>query len=129
MRKAKGVALMPARPIEHHHEAVMGMTRRHFVKKDLHAVTIHVWQNQRVEFAIDHGHGSIGIGIFLGDLRVAERTDGLGTPAAACVGDAAKAGFVLKYQPERPFRLPRPVDVREGLVEFFFHSSCAGTSA
>jgi len=114
---------MPAGPVQHHDNAVIRVPCRHLIEEQLHTITIDVRQKEGVQFAIGGGHGRVGIGVFLRDHRLDHGAGRLGTPTAARAGDASEARFVLKHQPDRLFARPVPVDFREGVLEFFFHSS------
>lgn len=76
---------MPARAVEHHHDALVRMMLCDFIEEQLHAVCVHVRQDQRVELAAEHVHGGIGVGVLVGQHGLAQRPHGLGRPAAAHV--------------------------------------------
>lgn len=127
--QSERLALMPAGAVEHHQDTVLWMARGDFVQKELHAVAVDVGEDQCVQIAIGDRHGGVRIGVLLRYLGLAERTHRLGTPTAAGIGDPTEAGLILKHQPERPLARPRLVDFAEDVLEFFFQSSCAATSA
>jgi hypothetical protein len=118
----KFAAGMPARAVEHHHDVVVGVALPHLVEEQLHAVSIDVGQDQRVEFAAEHIDRGIGVGVLVREHGLAQRAHGLGCPAAAHVVDAAESRLVLEHQPERGLAGPERADLGEPLGEFFFHS-------
>lgn len=128
-RLHKFLALMPTRTVQHHHDPFAGIPQGDLIKKQLHAVAIDVGHDQCVQLSVRHRDRRIGLGICLRDHRLDPRSNGFRTPTPTRIGEASEPRFVLKHQVERSFRLPLPVDFREGIWAFFFPASCVGTSA
>lgn len=113
---------MPACSVEHHHDVLVWVALPYLVEKQLHAVRVDVGQDQRVEFATDHIHGGIGVGVLVGQHGLAQRTYRLGRPAATHVVDAPESRFVLEHQLDRALPGPERAEFGDLLGEFFFHS-------
>ena len=62
---------MPARTIKHHDDLVVGVARAHLIEKQLHARGIDVRQDQRIEFPAFGLHGRVGVGVLVGQHRLA----------------------------------------------------------
>ena len=115
---------MPACPIKYHDDSVVGVSRRHLVKKYLHTLPIDMWQYQRIHFAIGYRNCRIRIGVFLAHHCITNGTDGFRAPTTPCIGDTTEAGLVHKHQSDRGFSPPRFADSGNEVGEFFFQSSC-----
>ena len=61
---------------------------------------------------------AVGVGVHVGEHRLAQRSNRLRRPAAAHVVDPAEARLVLEHEPDRPLR-PLGADAGEKLGEFF----------
>lgn len=108
---------------------ITGMAGGDLVEEDLHALAVNVRQDQGIELAVAHTHRRIGVGVLLGHHGLAQRAQWPGAPAAPNVADAPEARFVLEQQPQRAFAREALLEFGERFGEFFFHASCAVTSA
>jgi hypothetical protein len=84
-------------------------------------------QYQTVECAGCHVDRSIGVGVFVGQHRLAQRPHGFGRPAPAHIADPPEPRFVLEHQRDRRALGPVPAEAADVFGEFFFQSCCAWT--
>ena len=113
---------VPTRTVEHHHDVLLRVALPDLVEEQLHAMRVDVGQDQRVELAAEHVHGSVGVCVLVGQHGLAQRANRLGSPAATHVVDASEASLVLEHQLDRALPGPERADFFEPLGEFFFHS-------
>ena len=85
---ALSLSLVPACTVNQHDDALIRMTCRDFVRKQLHALGIDVRQDQPIELASADIHHPIGIGILVRQHGLADWAYWLGNPAPAHVRDA-----------------------------------------
>jgi hypothetical protein len=64
---------MPSCTVKDHNDPVFRVPGCNFVEKYLHAVTVHMRQNEAVKFSVDNRHRAIGIGVFLRHHGLTER--------------------------------------------------------
>ena len=117
------IASMPARAVNYHDNALIGVAARNLIEKQLHALGIHVWQYQAIELPGADIHGPVGVGVLVCQHSLAKWAYWLGGPAPAHVRDAPKTGLVLKHQFDGFVFAPVFADFGERFREFFFHSS------
>lgn len=72
-RHRKRSALMPTRPIEHHHDTLIGMPSRDLIEKYLHAPAIDLRQDQGIEVAVSRRNRCVCIRVFLPHQGLAKR--------------------------------------------------------
>ena len=113
---------MPSRPVNHHHDALIGVACRDFIEEQLHAPGVDVRQDQTVELARTGIHRTLGVGIFVSEHGLADWAHWLGRPAPAHVRDAPKARLVLEHQLDVFALRPVLADNGKRCGEFFFHA-------
>lgn len=72
-RHRKRSALMPTRPIEHHHDTLIGMPSRDLIEKYLHAPPIDLREDQGIEVAVSRRNRCVRISVFLPHQGLAKR--------------------------------------------------------
>jgi len=128
-RNDKRPRRVPSRSVEHHDYPVARVPGGHLVNEHLHAVAVYVRQNQSIKYTVGNRNSGVSVCVLLGHHRLDEWTDRLGTPATSRIANTSEAGFVLEHHPERSRFRPLGIDQGEEFRKFFFHSSCAATSA
>jgi hypothetical protein len=87
-------------PPKHHHDIFIWVALADFLQKQRHALAVDVGQNQRVKVALRDAHRTISVDILMGEHRFDGGTQGEFGPTVATIADPAKAGFILKHQPQ-----------------------------
>ena len=67
------------------------------IEKDIHAVRIAVWHNQKTAFTTNRFNGSIDISIFSDVVARYRRTYTLLAPTVFRLVDSSESGFILKH--------------------------------
>ncbi len=114
---------MPARAVNHHDDALIGVACRDLIEEQLHALGVDVRQHQAIELASADIHRTVGVGVLVRQHSLAKWAYWLGVPAPTHVRDAPKARLVLKHQLDGFALGPVFADFGERFGEFFFHSS------
>src|SRR3954451_3509677 len=120
---------MPAGPIEHHQDELIGMPPGHLGEEHPHRFGVHRGQYERVQYTVLRTHGGISPFVLAYDLRRNRGPHALRCPALPRFAAPSEASFVLEHQPDRTTLCGLWTDLfLQQVREFFLNSSCASAS-